>query len=227
MRSVEQDRTKDKGASLRELRLGLVAVLLPVSLVLASAYGCDEKGQPLGEVGDRCTEALDCVEGLLCINGTCVPPRTGDWDDSVRYSGETWTDSTLTWQSWPPEGEMSWGDANYYCANLGDGWRLPRLDELRALVRGCHETENGGACNLTEGDCLSLECTRRECAGCERHGGPNNSCYRPAEIKGACDEHWATASVEDRPELAWCVSFVNAEVKERHKTRKAQVRCVR
>ena len=32
-------------------------------------------------------------------------------------------------------GEMSWEEAKQACANLGDGWRLPTLDELELLFQ--------------------------------------------------------------------------------------------
>lgn len=73
--------------------------------------------------------------------------------------GTTWTDATtkLVWQRDAADRDMVWKDAGEYCetntAGLpGSGWRLPTIDELKALLtkenfRGC-----GGPPGLT-GEC--------------------------------------------------------------------------
>jgi len=70
------------------------------------------------------------------------------WEDPV---------TGLCWQD-PPRDSTGDGvglySATQYCEGLGDGWRVPTIDELRSLVRGCAELETGGACGLNDPNCL-------------------------------------------------------------------------
>ena len=72
--------------------------------------------------------------------------------DDDEVSG--WLDETtnLRWQTEYPNlkaGEVSterkathtWSEAVAYCLELGDGWRLPTVTELRTLIRGCDRIE--------------------------------------------------------------------------------------
>ena len=40
----------------------------------------------------------------------------------------------LEWQADVPDRQFTWSDANAYAASLGDGWRLPTIEELLTLV---------------------------------------------------------------------------------------------
>ena len=41
-------------------------------------------------------------------------------------------------------GEMNWYDAKKACANLGNGWRLPTLEELQVMYKELHLKGKGG-----------------------------------------------------------------------------------
>lgn len=41
---------------------------------------------------------------------------------------------TLEWYRSPTPQELRWADAGTYCMNLGDGWRLPTVAEIRAAI---------------------------------------------------------------------------------------------
>lgn len=49
---------------------------------------------------------------------------------------EAWTDpkTGLEWELNPPRERMAWQEAMDRCAALGDGWRLPTIEELRTIV---------------------------------------------------------------------------------------------
>ena len=42
--------------------------------------------------------------------------------------------SDLEWQADVPDRQFTWEDAKAYAASLGDGWRLPTIEELLTLV---------------------------------------------------------------------------------------------
>lgn len=44
------------------------------------------------------------------------------------------TSTGLTWQQTVDAGSYAWSDAAKYCAERGDGWRVPSLGELQTIV---------------------------------------------------------------------------------------------
>lgn len=90
---------------------------------------------------------------------------------------ETWTDPAtgLTWESARVIREMNWDYAQTFCQKQSLGgytdWRLPNIDELRTLVRGCPAAETGGACGITD-SCNTLDPCGTGCTGCESNVGP-------------------------------------------------------
>ena len=51
----------------------------------------------------------------------------------------------LEWQADVPAEEFTWEEAKDYAASLGDGWRLPTIQELLSLV---DYTKNSPACSV-------------------------------------------------------------------------------
>ena len=105
----------------------------------------------------------------------------------------------------------TWQDAKDYCANLSwggySGWRLPDIDELRSLIRGCNGTETGGACGVMDG-CLNGGCWNDPCSGCDYLAGPGSGgAYWPPEISGANYWYWSSSAVADDANLAWNIDF--------------------
>ena len=142
--------------------------------------------------------------------------------------------SGLVWQNPAPDDLMYWQEAIDYCENLTldghDDWRLPTIDELRSLVRGCQQTEPGGGCEVTE-SCLLFSCwddNPDPCYGCPSGEGPDNGCYWPAGMDGPCDYYWSSSPVTDDNTLAWNLDFYSGEVEADGRTYDAfHVRCVR
>ena len=131
---------------------------------------------------------------------------------------ETWYDpsSGLTWQLTLTSGTVEWQEAKDHCSSLfldGGGWRLPTVDELRSLIRGCPETVTGGSCGVS-GGCLGSSC--KENAGdcyCSYQDGPAGGCYWPSEIPGICNRWcWASSPVEGLDSFAWKVNFSQGRI---------------
>ena len=170
----------------------LTAVLLAL---LAALVGCDNFDN------DKLTE-----ERVMHVFGTKGAPKEPPDED-------TWKDPTsgLTWQVTPTGGTMNSSDAKSHCAGLsldGGGWRLPTIGELRTLIRGCPATEDGGSCNVEEGDCLAWSCRDDSCGGCSYKDGPGEGgMYWPDEVEGDCCWYWSSSPVEDVADGAWLVGF--------------------
>jgi hypothetical protein len=145
---------------------------------------------------------------------------------------DVWTDpaSGLSWPLLPSsDGTMTWQAAADYCDALtlcdhGD-WRLPTIGELRTLVRGCAATVTGGACEVTDA-CSASDCWNSNCDGCAFDDGPDEGCYRPAEIEGSCVEAWSSTDLGDGA-TAWELGFRAAGVVEATKSlQDAGARCI-
>ncbi len=170
---------------------------------------CDGDGQCFNAcIGKECGpdgyggSCGTCSSGWSCVGGSC--------------SEVTWLDPTsgLTWQVSPPTNSYSytWGEAMSYCDSLSLGghsdWHLPTIGELRTLIRGCPATEDGGSCNVEEGDCLVWSCLDDSCSGCSSKDGPGEGgMYWPDGVEGACCSYWSSAPVEDLDYYAWSVHF--------------------
>ncbi|MBM4354188.1 MAG: DUF1566 domain-containing protein [Deltaproteobacteria bacterium] len=179
-----------------------------------------------------------------------------------------WLDDAtgLQWQDPPKEAGkciggsqydhgLSWQEAKDYCDGLEwaghSDWRLPTIGELRTLLRGCPDTEPGGACGVTD-DCLTAippecedppesdkpECNQfclkknDACQGCNPESWPGDwfldeKLYVCQQLHGG--GHWSTSEVTNVPERAWGIDPGNAEVAARKKTScgGASARCVR
>jgi hypothetical protein len=153
-----------------------------------------------------------CDSDETCQNGQCVAQGS-------EPTGGTWTDPTsgLTWQVNPPTDVYDWEESKSYCDSLSLGghsdWHLPTIGELRTLIRGCPATEDGGSCNIEEGDCLAWSCRDDSCSGCSYDGGPGKGgMYWPDEIEGECCWYWSSSPFEDYDGLAWGVYFGNGGV---------------
>ena len=146
----------------------------------------------------------------------------------------TWTDPATghMWQVNPSTAPVDWAGAGDYCKGLTLGghadWRLPDIDELRSIVRGCAATQTGGSCGVID-TCLGLYCDTKTCNGCGS-GGPASGCYWPSELGGTCTSwwYWSSSPVSGAGvQGAWCVNFGSADVVYDDFTFDDIVRCVR
>ncbi len=106
-------------------------------------------------------------------------------DDDDVQTDETWNDPVLgiAWQVAPTAFGVDWYEADDHCQNLifagSGGWRMPDIDEMRSIVRGCPATEPGGACQVSTSCTNWNDCSDDACDGCERSEGPENGFYWP------------------------------------------------
>ena len=118
---------------------------------------------------------------------------------------------------------MTWQDAKAYCSKLG--LRLPKIQELSTLVRGCASS----ACKVTDPGCTSSTCSSdSSCAACTDNAGPGpNGCYWDPSLSGTCDWYWSASGVDEGPYDAWFLYFQRASVQNGAQAIEKYVRCVR
>lgn len=140
--------------------------------------------------------------------GTCT------FDDPV---------SGLCWQEPPSAEPLTWQAAASHCQAMG--LRLPKIQELRSLLRGCASS----ACPVDDPQCSSSTCrSDPSCAGCTGSGGPGGGgCYWDASLTGTCDWYWSSSGVDDAPADAWFVYFQSGSVDYGAQGIEKYVRCVR
>jgi len=160
-------------------------------------------------------------------------PTPAATEELATSGGDGWRDSQsgLTWQVTPSENGMKWADAKSYCSNLSLGgysdWRLPSIDELRSLVRGCAATQAGGNCKIGDSH-LKSSGWSDACRGCSWKRGPGvDGMYWPRELKGQCCSYWSSSPVADGGDNAWHVRFLYGDVGSSAAAHDYYVRCVR
>lgn len=155
-----------------------------------------------------------------CSDDICVDPENG-----------------LMWERDSPTNTVTWADADAYCNGFLLGghadWRLPTINELRSIVRGCEATELGGNCQVSI-YCNAMSCANYPCFGCPNFGGPGpGGCYWPDEFGGSglCGwEIWSSTKVMETPlEMRWTLKSNVACVSHEQESRDnaAVVRCIR
>ena len=156
-------------------------------------------------------------------------------DGGVVACAGGWYDPTsgLCWEDPPLEEWTNWWDADTYCVGLSLGgygpgsWRLPTINELRSLIRGCRATETGGACGVTE-PCLDWTCWSAPCGGCPFFSGPGaGGCYWDAAFGGTCGWYWSSSFYTRGAAYACFVGFHYGVVSTSVKENPYYVRCVR
>ncbi|MCL4234178.1 MAG: DUF1566 domain-containing protein [Deltaproteobacteria bacterium] len=157
-----------------------------------------------------------------------------DFDIEGSWDEDTWPDPAtgLTWQTTSVATPYEWDDAKDLCDLLelgeADDWRLPSISELRTIIRGCEETETGGACPVTD-ECHVSDCDAGDaCDGDDIMEGPTQGCYWPSELSGRCTWYWSDTALTEDGWFSWYVSFSDAEIAaEMWDNAYLYVRCVR
>jgi len=153
------------------------------------------------------------------IASTC--PDSGNWFDET---------TGLCWLNSSPTEEGVWNEAQAYCEELVEGgfsnWRLPLIQELISLIRGCYTLE----CGLSDPDCVNNSCYGPECWCCPELEGPDTDpagCYWDPALAGDCVWYWSASQNPDEPTNAWFVSFETAMVEDHDLGVNLSIRCVR
>ncbi|HFD14075.1 MAG TPA: DUF1566 domain-containing protein [Epsilonproteobacteria bacterium] len=122
----------------------------------------------------------------------------------------------LMWEK--ESSRMDWHDAMEYAKNLRQGgyddWRLPTIEELKALVREC------GAINTTLGDDGWIYITDKNAA---------NELYQTNyKAKGfTSGNYWSSTTYAGNSDRTWYVYFYDGFQYDSPKTLSYYVRCVR
>jgi hypothetical protein len=155
-------------------------------------------------------------------------------DQDTTIPVPSWVDpaTSLTWQSPAAIEAMTWFVAETYCTDLGTGWRLPTISELRTLIQGCPASESQGTCPVTD-KCSHHGCFDNTCYGCDQLSNPTNptgpggGCYWQDGFGGSCDSYWwSGTNTQDDANYAWSVNFTFGLVSAPYKMLAASVRCV-
>ena len=170
-------------------------------------------------------------------------PDAGDDDGGLVDTGSgepldcdgsgVWLDvgAGRCWEGSAAGGMTDGWSAVTYCEELSVAgyadWRLPGVDDLRSLVRGCDDTQTDGACGVETGS--PMEDCNEACGGCVPGEGPSGEgCYWPAELGGTCSSwYWSESELPENTTFVWNVHFEDAAVGFVHKENMGLVRCVR
>ncbi|MCP4164722.1 MAG: DUF1566 domain-containing protein [Chloroflexi bacterium] len=200
------------------------------------------------ELDDDCDGLVDCVLGCK-LDGECYLPMT----DCAETEGKYDPNSDLCWQESPSETDMNWYVAagvydlnrnvntyNYCVDTLGSGWRLPKITELRSLVRTvkggnwwCSSLEWDMKWNaVPEGYCGVWD----ECSDYAECGG--NSICAPGCVQGCnwdpalgdeayCESRRFWSDTAESSGTMWVITFDSTSVFHDSVTSPNHVRCVR
>jgi len=205
-------------------RFFLMALVALLCIGFGFVFSCGDDDDPSTSSGQADDEGDD--------DDTFGVDDDDDDDDSeFDCSGNVCTDNTtgLMWLN-TQHGDL-WGEASAHCQNLDHwdytDWRLPTVDELRTLMRGCPATETGGSCGVTAA-CLEETCADESCLGLDYGQGPGpDGCYLPEELDDFCDWYWSSDAVADNDERYWVIVFNTGRIENRDEEGDASVLCVR
>ena len=146
-------------------------------------------------------------------------------DDNAQPDADTppvWvTDQTYAGLEWSSlsESTMTWQQAMDYCAAMNT--RLPNINELRKIIINCPGSTYGGACPVSDPDCLDSIC-----------GDENCGCVSTADSYSALGDGkdimlWSSSSHAYNTSYAWGVDFGYGSVGYSVKVSSVNARCVR
>ena len=116
---------------------------------------------------------------------------------------------------------VDWDTAKSKCASYSEGkftsgWRLPKINELRKVMRNCTTTETGGNCGVTDEcalkgtDINGIACYTN--SACKKAFGDICSPSLEHSPFGETGKLWTALKTQDDPDWAWYVSFYNGEI---------------
>jgi hypothetical protein len=151
------------------------------------------------------------------VNGfercVCLPVCVGNGTVCDCWA---WRDPTtgLTWQNPIPQESRNVYGGTAYCNGLVLGgytdWRMPTIEDLRSLVRGCGATALGGACGVMNASATTARTS--SCEGCGSDGPGINGEYWDRALATPSvgfATFWSSSVPSDNATLAWQIDFVN------------------
>ncbi len=150
-------------------------------------------------------------------------------DDTDVHCLRTWglrdTATDLCWQDPPEARNLDWQQATAYCDELTAGaatdWRLPDIDELVSLLRGCDDgviqsSGTASSCAMVPAECAVVDtCVDHvSCGECEYYQGPAlDGCYWMSGLTGACTNvYWSASTDGGNGVNPWFANFGNGGV---------------
>lgn len=185
-----------------------------------SIYAC--RGKSVSFDGENAKAYLSCEKEASCN-------KFWETDDCFFAHSYCWiTDQTCPGIEWSGAGTISsrqWQDAADFCTAMGA--RLPSITELRKIIINCPGSTYGGACQVSDPDCLVSDCLSEECR-----------CDGSAESYSALGDGknvwlWSSSFLENNPDMAWGVYFGEGSLNAMSRQSRAptkynvQLRCVR
>ena len=184
---------------------------------------------------------------VMLAVGVFLTFACGDDDDDDRSGmpncegGKLDPETDLCWQDPPASDSMDWYDAVTYCDELSlegkGGWRLPMIQELVSLMRGCVDGTATGdlstsECQVSDPDCLDWDCTDSGCEWCDASDGPDQNsegCYWDPGLEGECSEvaYWSSSLSAEDVSYVWYFFFDWGGLSYHDKSNLHEVRCVR
>ena len=190
-----------------------------------------------------------CLVLVACGSGTTTVVTDGGSSDAaddgaVAADGGTcgrsgtmtcFTDPTtqLMWENPTTPGACNWQAATDDCSVLSacghDDWRLPNIDELRTLMKGCVGTDTGGACPIHVGS--SQNDFNNTCYCTKFAGQGPGGCYWDPAFGDQCGYftylYWSSSVTALTDKTSWAASYFDGRLLAPFKTDKQRVRCVR
>lgn len=133
-------------------------------------------------------------------------------------------------------GQMEWDFAKQYCDSLDLGgyndWRLPTINELRTIIKGCSGTKDNGSCAVRD-NCLSDSCwSKSSCWACPESGGPgeNGLYWQKGVWSYNGDKYgwfWSSSELSGYAIYPWLVEFGLGYIGTEVKISRNSVRCIR
>lgn len=181
-----------------------------------------DEGLPEDAVADHFVEDVALPDqGVEYTGHPDLPPDEGQADvvelPCAGIGPLEWSDEEIV--------SLNWAAGVAACENLGEGWHMPDICEMRSAIVGCPAIQAPGDCGI------SYECTdfcSGNCTACQLGAGPGtNGCYLPDEWPGPCANYWTSTPHGSWAGRAWMINAERAFPFDADKTGKANVRCVK
>lgn len=116
-----------------------------------------------------------------------------------KIAGLSYCEGNLCWELTPTTTNMNFFQAIKYCEDLifdnNSNWKIPTIDELKSLVKGCADFETSGTCypKILEGP-------------------GKDGCYWDPLLEGSCGAYGSSSAVPGEEGFVWSISFHIAQI---------------